>query len=257
MLSYIHAEFYKVFRRKYTWLTLAVALGLEALLTAGWVFQTVNGYDVGFAGSASILTAMLGVGFAATLLTGDMVFAGQYKHNTLKNEVSYGLSRVRIYMGKLAVQTAMSVLFCVIMVGFYLALCAVTLSHDPVQDAKALWNIGYCMGAVFPLWVGVQGLTCSMYFLINSDLKAVCLSLGIYMVAPTVLEVMALLVGADNPVGSGLLKLYEHMPTVMAGAAAETPGDWALFGRAWIVGAIWLIAFTAIGLLGFQRKEIK
>ena len=39
MLNYIRAEFYKVFRRKYTWITLVIMLALEALLVSGWVFS--------------------------------------------------------------------------------------------------------------------------------------------------------------------------------------------------------------------------
>ena len=37
MVNYIRAEFYKVFRRRYTWITLVVMLALEALMVAGWI----------------------------------------------------------------------------------------------------------------------------------------------------------------------------------------------------------------------------
>ena len=30
-----------------------------------------------------------------------MIFSDEYKHQTLKNTVSYGISRVKIYLGKL------------------------------------------------------------------------------------------------------------------------------------------------------------
>lgn len=36
MLNYIRAEFYKVLHRKYVWITLTVALALEAGLVAAW-----------------------------------------------------------------------------------------------------------------------------------------------------------------------------------------------------------------------------
>ena len=38
MVNYIRAELYKVFRRKYTWITLVVVLAPESLLVAAWAF---------------------------------------------------------------------------------------------------------------------------------------------------------------------------------------------------------------------------
>lgn len=257
MLNYIRAEFYKVFRRKYTWITLAIVLALEALLVSGWVFTNVHGNHVDFYTGATMLTAMLSMGFCATLLTGDMVFAGQYKHSTLKNEVSFGLSRIRIYLGKLIVQTILSVLYCVVMVAFYVGLCWLTLYHDPVQDGVALQIIGYCLAVAFPLWIGVQALTCAAMFLIKSELGGAFLSVGIFMVLPNVIQLAALFAGVGRPLGDALITVYNHMPTVMADYAKELVGDWAFCGKAWIVGVVWFAVFTAIGLCGFQKKEIK
>ena len=257
MLNYIRAEFYKVFRRKYTWITLIVVLGLEALLVSGWVFTNAHGNDIDFYTGATMAVTLLGMGFAATLLTGDMVFAGQYKNSTLKNEVSFGLSRSRIYLGKLIVQTLLSVLYCVVMVAFYVGLCWLTLYHDPVRDELAMQIIGYCLATAFPLWIGVQALTCACMFLIKSEIGGAFLSVGIFMILPNIIQIAALLTGPDRPVGNALMTLYSYMPTVMADTAKELVGDWACCGKAWIVGAVWLVVCTAIGLLGFHKKEIK
>lgn len=257
MLNYIRAEFYKVFRRKYTWITLITVLALEALLVSGWVFTNVHGNHVEFYNGVVMLAVMLTVGFCATLVTGDMVFAGQHKNSTLKNEVSFGLSRSRIYLGKLIVQTVLSVLYCVVMVAFYIGLCWLTLYHDPVQDGAAMQIVGYCLAVALPLWIGVQALTCACMFLIKSELGSALISMSIFMVLPTVIELAGLFAGVDTPVGAGLTAVYNHMPTVMADGARALVGDWAYCGKAWIVGAVWFSGFTAIGLCGFQKKEIK
>ena len=80
MVNYIRAEFYKVFRRRYTWITLVVLLALEALMVAGWMFTNSHGNHVDFYTGAGMLCVMLALGFYATLLTCDMVFADQYKN---------------------------------------------------------------------------------------------------------------------------------------------------------------------------------
>ncbi len=257
MLNYIHAEFYKVFRRKYTWITLAIVLALEALLVSGWAYTNFHGNHVGFYEGAVMLVSLLSMGFCATLITGDMVFAGQYKNSTLKNEVSFGLSRSRIYLGKLFVQTLLSLLYCAVMVTFYIGLCWLTLYHDPVQDGAAMQIVGFCLAAALPLWIGVQALTCACMFLVKSELGGALLSLGIFMVLPTLIELAGLLAGVESPAGAALMTVYNHMPTVLVKSAREMVGDWAWCGRAWIVGAVWFAAFTAIGLCGFQKKEIK
>lgn len=259
MLNYIRAEFYKVFRRKYTWITLVIVLALEALLASGFGFTNAHGNDLTFYDGAVMVAVMLPIGFYATLITGDMVFAGQYKNSTLKNEVSFGLSRTRIYLGKLIVQMVMSVLFCVVMVAFYVGLCWLLLYHDPGTDALTMQIIGYCLASVFPLWVGVQAVTCAAMFLIKSELGGAFLAVGIFAVLPNVIWLASVIISgsAGNLLGDVLMTVYNYMPTVIADNAKEVVGNWAYCGKAWIVGAAWLAAFTTLGLLGFRRKEIK
>lgn len=260
MLNYIRAEFYKVFRRKYTWITLIVVLGLEALLASGFMFINGHGGFEDFSTGAGMVIFLLSLGFYATLITGDMVFAGQYKNGTLKNEVSFGLSRARIYLGKLIVQTIMSILFCAVMIGFYLGLCWLSLYHDPQTDAVILEQLGYCLATVFPLWIGVQAVTCAMMFLIKSELGGAIAALGTFAVLPSVIWLASAMISgsAGHPVGDALMTVYEHMPTTMANHVTMIlEPDWSYCGRAWLVGAVWFAVFTAIGLIGFQKKEIK
>lgn len=49
----------------------------------------------------SIVTTGLSMGYYLTMIVADMIFSDEYKHQTLKNTVSYGISRVKIYLGKL------------------------------------------------------------------------------------------------------------------------------------------------------------
>ena len=120
MLNYLRAEFYKVFHRKYTWITLIILLALESVLVWGFAFINANGSHIDVAEAAYSLWLLLYMGCFLTLFTCEMVFANQYKNGTLKNEVAFGLSRSRIYFGKYLTQLIVSILFCAIMVVFYL-----------------------------------------------------------------------------------------------------------------------------------------
>lgn len=256
MANYIRAELYKVFRRTYTWITLAVVLVLETLLVAGWVFTNAHGNHVDFYTGAGMLCMMLSIGLYAPLITGDMVFAGQYKTGTLKNEVSFGLSRGRIYLGKFLVQLALSLLFLVVMLGYYVGLCYLALYRDPELDMAAIRMVGYCLATALPLWIGGLACTCACLFLVKSELGASLAAAGVIAIPAGVLEVAGLLLDT-SPVGTAVSWLRRYMPTVMLDTVPAVVGDWNYCGQAWLVGAVWLVVFTAIGLLAFRQREIK
>ena len=138
MRNYLAAECYKTFRRKYFYIILAVCLGLEAVLLWGyWTTWKWGNSNVDFYSTAIMVPFMLSIGLYATIVTGDIVFSEQYKNNTLKNEVSYGLSRGRIYLGKLLVSTGIAVLAAVVMMGFYLGLCWVLFPYGAGRHGLA------------------------------------------------------------------------------------------------------------------------
>ena len=103
MLNYIRAEIYKLLHRPYTYITLGVMLVLEGLLVAGHAFHNAHSLATPFGGAIVLITDMGIIGFCMCMITGDVVFAGQYKNATLKNEVSFGLSRTQIYIDRKSV----------------------------------------------------------------------------------------------------------------------------------------------------------
>ena len=119
MRNYLAAECYKVFHRKYFYLSLLVVLALEGLIVWGSWFTWSNGNTgMDFYSAAITMVMLLSIGLYATILTGDMVFSEQYKYNTLKNEVAFGVPRWRIYLGKLTVATLVALVAAVVMTVF-------------------------------------------------------------------------------------------------------------------------------------------
>ena len=100
-------------------------------LTSSWGNEGMNFYS-----ASTLVAAMLSIGVYATILTCDMVFSEQYKQNTMKNEVAYGLPRVRIYLGKLAVSALVSILAAVVMVVLYVTGCWAPVSYTHLDVYK-------------------------------------------------------------------------------------------------------------------------
>lgn len=250
MLKYLHAEAYKAAHRKYPYGFLLAMFLCEGLLVAGWAFTNANGNDVGFSTGAGTLAMLLQVGLYSTLLIGDMVFSEQYKFNTLKNEVSYGVPRSRIYLGKLAVECLVALVLCAVVIAFYLGMCWVFLPHDPAMDGQTLRAVGYCLLVSLPLWLGAQALVNLVFFLIKSSTVGSFAVVGIFMGVPPILKLLGMLV---HPV---FTTIYSGLLTTPFEQTASALNDWAFFGRACAIGAGWFVACTLIGLVLFRNKEI-
>lgn len=259
MLNYLRAEIYKFLHRKYFWITLAIVLALESFMIFGYTFTNSHGNDISVAWAISILFPIMGFGCFFTLLTGDIVFAQQYKHNTLKNEVSFGLPRYRIYLGKLLVQLFASVLMCAIMILFYVIGCRLFLLPDTEEASRAiLISLGQCLLGALPIWVGVQATVCACYFLIRSEIGSAFAAVGLFAVSANVMELAGLFL-RNYPVGDVIQKIYRHMPLVLLDDLPNTlmrPEYWPYLGKLCVVGGAWFVVSTAIGLWRFDKKEI-
>ena len=254
MVNYLYAEWYKLRRRKYLWITALIVLAAETLMFAAYGILHDSQAGMDFHTGWTNLLPLLWLGFFMPLLTGDMVFADQYKNGTLKNELSFGLSRGLVYWGKLLTQTILSLALCALFVGYYFAGCWL-LPHDPALDAQALELVGRCLATALPLWLGVQGLCCCMYFLCPSDLTGGITALVILFGLPVVYLIFGGL-GGGTPLGLLIDRLYDLTPLVLLNRVINTSAPWDLCVRCWAVGAAWFGGFTALGLLAFRRKEL-
>lgn len=250
MRNYLAAECYKVFRRKYPYLTLLVVLALEGLMLWGYWFTWANGNTgMDFYSAAITVVMLMSIGLYATVVTGDMVFSEQHKYNTLKNEVAYGLPRVRIYLGKLLVSALVSLIGAVVMVGFYLVGCWILLPHG-ASDQAALEAIGYVLSGALPLWLGAQGVVLAAYFLVRNTTMAAFLAVALLGVLPSILQLCGLLI---HP---AFETIRQFMPAVMLENLRDQAFQWDYVGQCWAVGLAFLVVSTVVGILTFQKEEI-
>ena len=243
MLNYISAELYKVRRRKSTWALLALLLGLESLyillFAHGECYELLNAF---------VTTLTLGLPMA--LLLSALVCSDMGRSGTLKNELSAGLPRSRIYLGKLLVSTGIAVLAAVVMMGFYLGLCWVLFPHTEL-DGMAWQLIGYCLAGAFPLWLAAQAMVNTCYFLVRGTNIAAFTAAGLLAVLPAILQAFGILFHPAFEV------LRQFMPGIMLENLKNMAFQWNYVGLCWAAGLAWLAAATAVGLLAFRRKEIR
>lgn len=249
MGKYFSAELYKVNHRLYPWCFLAVMLG-------GVAFgQLVIKLNAGPGATAGImvggLAMLLPVGLYLAMLVCDMVFSEQYKHNTLKNEVSYGLPRERIYLGKLMASIAVAVALCAVIIAFFLGLSCLLfpMGEDMGETLAAL---GQTLVMAFPLWLGGLGFSLMISFVMKGSTAA------------------AILYAVLMSVGGGFLDLFgEFLPklrpvfTAVQNCLLLTPFNQMnyrpmqeLIPYAWALGMAWFVLSTVVGLITFKKREI-
>lgn len=268
MVNSIQAEIYKLTRRPYFYV-LNLCCAAFALLVIGclaYIKYTApaNQDAVNFPFSMNILLLGMPVGLYLVAVGGDAVFSEQYKYNTLKNEVSYGLTRVQVYLSRLVVTLLLMIVVFVVTIGVYLLASLVLLGIPSDEMAMMsfgmnaaqsvqmmLQMLGYYILASFPLWLGALSLAIACYFLIRGSNMAGIAFLALMVGVPAILNNLGKYV---HPMFHSLYHLtLDYMGGLVVSAERM---DWALMGRCWIIGLAWAVISTAVGLFFFSRREI-
>ena len=258
MLRSIRAEWYKAVRRPY----FSILFFTCSLLTMGAVYclyllktQSPGIAPIGlsFALSLSPFGMLLGLWLVA--VGGDLIFSEQYKYHTLKNEVSFGIPRTRIYLSRWAAVFLVMLLLYAVLVAVYTlsALLLLGLERGPsdLTPANGFLLLGYLSLAALPIWAGGLSLVIAIYFLIASaNAAAIC-----YIVL--ILTLPALL-GALGQHISPFFQLLHHLTLSYQLDLLLNVQilDWALMGRCWLVGLGWTAVSTVLGLFCFSRREL-
>ena len=248
MLNYIKAELWKAFRHKGIY-GLALFLGL---CTALFAFMMLEADDFSQMASAASTTMLLGM-LVAPLLT--QIVDGKAL-GSLKNEVSFGLSRGRIYWGKLLAGLMLGLVLCLLLLGSYLLVGWLALPHYSREaDLVALAVVGFSLLGALPVWCGIYSLCHMMALLIPSTAAWMAFYYILSFFGQPVLVALAAM-GTEGRIGSLIQAILMPasllMPDFLSGWLTWEYQFWC-----WAVGIGWLVFTTALGLLWFRRREIK
>ena len=254
MRAYLTAEWGKAVARPYYRIYLAVMVALAAALALIWWWTGREGMFQGSFGEClSLLIPFFSAGIYLAVIVADAVFSDQYKAGTLKNEVSYGIPRERIYLGKLATAAVAGLLLVFLTLLAYAVLCRLLIPAGP-EDWKSIQAFLFCLLAALPLWLGALSLTMAVMFNVGQTI-------------PVMVVVLLLLAGL-GPVFRGMMRLaggwlagwaevlYRLTLTAPMDLGAAALWDPAYLLWCWGVGLLWSAGSTAVGLALFARRDI-
>lgn len=247
MLNYLNAELYKLRHNKMTWVMYLLLTLLELLFLAGlWL---TNSRDWKLAELVSILPPMLFLGFFLLIFPASVAFSEQYKCHTLKNEISFGIPRTQIYLGKLLMSLLTAGFTCLLILTLWLGCSALLFGgwEGGEELTTQLSALGQALGTALPLWLGALGLFHALQFTVKNTTAATLLYMGYFIVIEPVGAAVVSLGGGQR---AGILfQIFNRglLSALLTGAEMS----WA-----WLVGLGWLAASTVVGLILFLRQDV-
>ena len=246
MVKYLNAELFKVRHRVYLFGFLAVVLGG---ISAMFMMLKANANPGTTAESILwVLPLALSVGLYLVVAISDMVFSDQYKYNTLKNEVSYGLPRFRIYFGKLIATAIMCVVLCAVILAYYFLLTVALFPQEGTMP-EMLKMLGEMLLQALPLWLGGLGLYQALLFLVRGSTAATVIYVLVVGALDSVLKLLGMLMPALEGTIQKILTCLLQTNFAATGGGIDLP-------HAWLVGMAWLLIATLMGAVVFQKREI-
>ena len=248
MLNYIRAELWKALHSR-------LARGLALFLAAcAALFGVGMGLEADYAilvsgASVTMLTGMVAAPLLVQVVDGN-------RGATLKNELSFGLSRGRIYGGKLLAGLLLGLGLCALLLGGLLGIGWFTLPHiDPAAERTAPGVLGFSLLGALPIWYGMLALCHAMAVLISGTaVWTTIYYLAFFVGQPILVSLSSLLTGGQPaPLVEHIFMPYSLlMPPYLSGVLT-----WKHQLLCWAVGLGWGGVGTAAGLICFFRKEIK
>ena len=251
MLNYIKAELWKASQR----LSLAMCTGVLLLLAGAYSVLMSGGSFVNLAASL-ILTPVTGMLLAPALV--QLVDGGG--RETVKNELSFGLGRSTVYLGKLFAVLFLGYALCALVLGVCLGGGWVLFAHDDPQDERVLLAaLAFALLGALPLWCSAASV-CHMAAM-NIRSAGVWVTLY-YMMFFFGQPILVLLVNLfldrtfsmeDGSFLQAVLLPYSlTMPQYLSGWLSWEYQRWC-----WGIGLGWTAGSTFLGMLAFRRQDVR
>lgn len=252
MLNYISAEWYKLRHTKGIFIAFGILLALILVLFLPKFWAV----ELGFGVYALAYIAFLPLGFFLAPIFAAKVFDDQYGRGTMKNEVVFGISRWRIYLGKLTMAALVGTGAAFLVLAFYLLMCL--FSHGAGEEEIFLY-VDLCIRCTLltlPLWLASLSLAFCLQMMVKSSGGALALDYMILIIGTPIA-----LIGTDEPTASHILNFFNRWFFVAPFRVIYTSmeQEWnTLRGLeySWLVGLGWIIATTLVGMAVFSRREI-
>lgn len=254
MINYMKSELYRSVKNRNLKIMTVVFLGLlTAMVMVLYYFRmtdTTFRYSNTKFALSNIYTSMTLI-LILTMVISAIIDDSEYKNHTMKHSVAFGISRNTIYLGRFLVQAIVCVVVYVIITVFLTGISFLFLTHSNADEIGILIRISLgCLSCL------LAGLTISYFFIMNSENQMVGATWGTVVIMGV--PVICNLVGKKVAIVEKIASIMPYNLISYSGKVTSSNGsDIGAAVSTNVIGVIWVAAFLLIGLMLFQKKEIK
>lgn len=259
MLNYIKSELYRVAHGREIYLITGILSGLTLLMnlilfifdraTPDFPYATVQF-------SMNTLISSLPAMFLVALVMVNFLFGEEYRNGTLKNLISFGISRNVFFLGKCIICLIYSAASLAVILPVYIG-SAYLLLHEPGSLAVTVMLKG--VAANIPATVASLILAVTLLCFLKKEINVVIWWMAIMWGIPTDGFFIGLKVDIVERISEWMPWNYlqHEVAANMSGIYRclwDTPEGLA---KCIIAGMAGILIFTAVGIAGFRKKEIQ
>lgn len=259
MINYVKSEVYRNLRSKGNYIFLfgcmAFVLFLNIML-ASFAHKDPNFAYANTYFSFTSLYMNMAIPLILCLPMVSIIFGQEYKSHTLKNVISYGISRKDIYLGKFIITLVVGLINLILITGAYLISANLLLENS---GAIYLYEMIRAIIACIPLFLVGATLAHCLYFVFESENTALVLWIGIMIVVPKIMNLLGARIKVFRDISS--IMPWNIVNNITEGSEAHKfifywSSKQGLI-NCFMIGIVGAIIVYLIGLKIFENIEIK
>lgn len=265
MTNYMKSEFYRIFHGKTIYLMTLILAG--AAVFCNVVLYLFLAYAPGFLyGNVRYAFIVLITGmqlfYIGALMVVMLLSSDEYKNGTMKNAVVGGMSRIHIFLGKCMVYGITATGSAAVILTAYISAAVVLLGYDPSVPAESSLPLRVLLtgaAANLPFSLASVVLTVALCQIFQKESQVYVVWVYIVCVIPQAFR----LLGFQIPLCA---RIAQWMPWNIVKTQVDVTFNSRHMDAVWmypggflklmIVGAIGIVLFGAMGILGFRKKDI-
>ncbi|MGL4800363.1 MAG: hypothetical protein ACRCWY_13355 [Cellulosilyticaceae bacterium] len=252
MRNYIKAELYRNFNRIYLWLFSGVfALGSILL---NMIFAYMNhAYQSGIHFEMLLELGIMWLTVPMYICVGfiEITSSEEQKFLTVKNVIAAGLSRTKMYVGKMIVSVILAFIAAGIILLCFYGSGALLLEGAGSIDMAVGVDFLTRLATALPLWIAAMALCMALSLVVESPTTLAVVYVGIISFLPTILMVIEKLVWEEI----GKVTQWTFMAQLSRVADKMVPfTEWHIPA---LLGVVQTLLFVAIGLSIVKKLRFK
>jgi hypothetical protein len=248
MLKLIKAELYKTFNRAYYYVFICCTVFFIGSLYAG-IYLTkvpITVYNLMAMGVNTLKTPVFLILMIVSTITNEEI-----KEKTLRNTLSFGVSRNSLYMAKLITSIILATISAVIILAVFVG--GAYILFKPGSELTPMFVKDFFLRILYavPMYTAAIAISALLGFVIKSEMVYAFSYLGLFVAVKPVIQLLCYFI-SDK---------FIYIYNILISTRLSMLGDMKTGGidslTTVILGIAYTVIFTAIGIVVFRRQEVK